>query len=154
MNISLKNFKPFFDCVKLWLINYSHELTGVWPHCLKTVMLIKINKKISPSSEQPEQCILAYKSELPTTSCIAIFHKYCCYINHGSIINKFESIKSLGVCYWYVEIPQCGYMEYGLLYIMFYVLKLIAPLASCSNPLLVCDNQPRSPAFVRLPYWT
>ena len=27
-------------------------------------------------------------------------------------------MKSLGVCYWYVKIPQCGYMEHGLEYIL------------------------------------
>ena len=27
--------------------------------------------------------------------------------------NKFDIIKSLGVYYWYVNIPQCGYMEHG-----------------------------------------
>ena len=32
-------------------------------------------------------------------------------------------MKSLGVYYWYVKIPQCGYMEHGLEYIMFYVKK-------------------------------
>ena len=29
--------------------------------------------------------IPAYKSEQTTAGCIAIFHKYCCYIKHGGI---------------------------------------------------------------------
>ena len=40
----------------------------------------------SPSSEQPEQHILAYKSEQTTAGCIAIFPKHCCYIEYGGII--------------------------------------------------------------------
>ena len=28
--------------------------------------------------------------------------------------NKFESMKSLGVCYWYVKMPRYGYVEFGL----------------------------------------
>ena len=42
-------------------------------------------------------------------------------------------MKSLGVCYWYVKIPQCEYMEHGLEYITFYVQKHMAPLAVCSG---------------------
>ena len=29
--------------------------------------------------------MLAYKSEEPTNGCIAMFHKYCCYMKHGGI---------------------------------------------------------------------
>ena len=32
-------------------------------------------------------------------------------------------MKSFGVCYWYVKIPKCGYMEHGLADITFYVHK-------------------------------
>ena len=32
-------------------------------------------------------------------------------------------MKSLAVCYWYVKLPLCGYMERGLEYITFYVKK-------------------------------
>ena len=35
--------------------------------------------------------------------------------------NKFDSTKSTGTYYWYVKIPQRGYMERGLKYIAFYV---------------------------------
>ena len=43
-------------------------------------------------------------------------------------------MKSMGAYYWYVKIPQCGYMEYGLKYIAFYVQKHIYnTLHSCHN---------------------
>ena len=75
--------------------------------------------------------ISAHKSEQPTAGCIAISHKYCCYIKHGGIITN---LKFLGVCYWYVKMPQCRCVEHGLQYITFYVQKHIAPLAVCSGP--------------------
>ena len=39
-------------------------------------------------------------------------------------------MKSLGVCYWYVKMPQCGCVEHGLAYIALYVQKHIAHLVS------------------------
>ena len=47
--------------------------------------------------------------------------------------NKFDSTKSLGVHYWCVKIPQCGYMEHGLKYITFYVQWTYNTLHSCHN---------------------
>ena len=44
----------------------------------------------SLSGEQPEQRILVHKSEQPTASCIAIFHKYWWYIKHGGIITNLN----------------------------------------------------------------
>ena len=67
--------------------------------------------------------------------------------------NKFHSTKSLGVCYWCVKIPQCGYMEHGSKHITFYVQKHIAALAMCYNPALVRDKQLGAPASVKLVYW-
>ena len=32
-------------------------------------------------------------------------------------------MKSLGVYYWYIKIPQCGYMEHGLTDVKCYVKK-------------------------------
>ena len=43
-------------------------------------------------------------------------------------------MKSLGVYYWYVKIPRCGYVEHGLEYFTFYVQKHIAHSAACSGP--------------------
>ena len=43
-------------------------------------------------------------------------------------------MKSLGVYYRYVKMPQCWYVEYGLEYFSFYVQKHIAHLAACSGP--------------------
>ena len=41
-------------------------------------------------SQQPEQHILAHKSEQPSAGWIAIFHKYCCYIKLGGIITNLN----------------------------------------------------------------
>ena len=65
---------------------------------------------------------------------------------------KFDSPKSLGVCYWCVKIPQHGYMEHGLKHILFYVLKHIVALPMCYNPALVCDKPQGAPASVKLVY--
>ena len=48
--------------------------------------------------------------------------------------NKFDSMKSLGIYYWYVKMPRCGCLEHGLEYLSFYVQKHIADLAACSGP--------------------
>ena len=64
--------------------------------------IVLFHNSFSPSWEQPEQRISAYKSEQPTAGCIIIFHKYKTW----GYYNKFDSIKSLRVCYWYVKIPQ------------------------------------------------
>ena len=66
--------------------------------------------------------------------------------------NKCDSTKSLGVCYWCVRIPQCGYMVHGLKLKAFYVQKHITVLAWCHNPALVCDNPLGAPAYVKLVY--
>ena len=58
-------------------------------------------------------------------------------------------MKSFGVCYWYVKVPQCRYIELGLEYIMFYVQKDMAPLAVCSGTPLVHDKPLGAPALVR-----
>ena len=39
-------------------------------------------------------------------------------------------MESLGVCYWYVTMPQCGCVEPGLASITFYVKKNIAHLVA------------------------
>ena len=43
-------------------------------------------------------------------------------------------MKSLGVYYSYVKMPQSGYVEHGLKHFSFYVQKHIAHLAVCSGP--------------------
>ena len=43
-------------------------------------------------------------------------------------------MKSLGVYYWYVQMPLCGCVEHGAEYITFYAQKYIAHLAACSGP--------------------
>ena len=44
--------------------------------------------------------------------------------------NKFESLKSFRVCYWYVKMPWCGCVEHGLEYITFYVEKTYSCFSS------------------------
>ena len=64
--------------------------------------------------------------------------------------NKFGFMKSLGVYYWYVKMPQCGCVEHGLEYITFYVEKHIEYKAACSGPLLVRNGPLEASAFVKL----
>ena len=66
--------------------------------------------------------------------------------------NKFDSTKSLKVCYWYFRTPQCGWMEHRLKGTQFYVQKRIAPRAICYNPPLVCDKLLEAPTFIRRVY--
>ena len=65
--------------------------------------------------------------------------------------NKFDCMKSLG---YVTKTPQCGYMEHGLEYIMFYVQKHMASLTVCSGLLPVGDRLLGALAFVRFAYWT
>ena len=67
--------------------------------------------------------------------------------------NKFDSMKSLGVCYWCVKIPHRGYMEHVFKHITFYDHKHIAALAMCHNPGLVRDKPLGVPTSVKLVYW-
>ena len=64
--------------------------------------------------------------------------------------NKFDSSKSLVVCYWCVKIPRCGYIEYGLKHISFYVQKEIVAMAMCYNPALVDDKPPKTKVFIAI----
>ena len=43
-------------------------------------------------------------------------------------------MKSFGVYYWYVKMPQWGCVQHGIEYIMFYVQKHIAYLSACPGP--------------------
>ena len=71
----------------------------------------------------------------------------------GGDYNKFASTKSLGVCYWCVQIPQCGYIRHGLKIIMFYVQNHIAVLPMCQNQTLFQDRSLGAPASVKLVYY-
>ena len=55
--------------------------------CCSVMLIVLFHNYFSPSVEQSEQCVLAHKSEQPTAGCIAIFHKYRCYIKHYIITN-------------------------------------------------------------------
>ena len=59
----------------------------------------------------------------------------------------------MGAYYWYVKIPQCGYMEHGFKDIAYYVHKRIVPRAVCYNFPLVRDKPLGAPAFVRRVYF-
>ena len=66
--------------------------------------------------------------------------------------NQFDSPKSLGVCYWYVKIPHCGYMDHELKHISFYVQKRVVAMGMCYNPALVRNKPLGSPASVKWVY--
>ena len=59
-----------------WLVPVYWTLT-IWR------AIVLFHNSFSPSGDQPEQRILACKSEQPTAGCIAMLHKYCCFIVHG-----------------------------------------------------------------------
>ena len=80
------------------------EVNKQWKH----VTIDLFYDSFSSSGEQPEQRILACEPKQPSVNCIAIFHKYCCYIKHGEYYYKIDSIKSLGNCYWYVKYQNVG----------------------------------------------
>ena len=63
--------------------------------------------------------------------------------------NKFYSLKSLMVYYWYVKKPQCGYMEHGLKDIKCHVQKHIAPQSICYNLKLIRNRPLGAPAYCK-----
>ena len=66
------------------------------------------------------------------------------------VLRQIWLYEIIGVCYWCVKIPQCGYMEHGLKHFTFYVKKYIATLAMCYNSSLVRNKPLGAPAFVKL----
>ena len=50
----------------------------------------------------PEERLSAHKPEQPTSGCIAIFLKYCCWIK------QIQIYEIIGSWYWYAEMPRCG----------------------------------------------
>ena len=89
---------------------------------------------------------------LKIAGCIPIFHKYCCYTKRGRITTNLTLRNHLGVCYWCVQIPQCGYMGHGLKLVKFYIQKHIAGLEMCHNLPLAHDKPLGMPASVKLAY--
>ena len=85
-----------------------------------------VSKLFSPSGEEPEQRIYVHKWEQPTADCIAIFHKYCCYIKHRGIITHLNMPDP----YSYVKMPRRGCVEH--------IQKHIAPLVVCSGHTMGC----------------
>ena len=59
-------------------------------------------------------------------------------MKYGAIIRKIYSMTSLEVYYWYVKMPRCGCVWYGLEYFSFY--DSWRPLGA--------------PAFLKLAYWS
>ena len=50
--------------------------------------IVMFHNYISPSGEQPQQCIWTHTPVQITAAYIPIFHKYCCCIKHGSMITN------------------------------------------------------------------
>ena len=68
------------------------------------------------------------------------------------VLQQIWLYEIIGVCYWCVNIPQCGYMEHGFKDIAFRVKKHIAPRAVCYNFSLVHNKPLGAPAYVKLVY--
>ena len=107
----------------------------------------------TPSGEQPEQRILAYTSEQPTVGCIAIYHKYCCYIKHRGIITNLTLLTLGGM----LLICQNTTMRvYGAWIRIYYILCLetYSTLRRLFYPPVVRDKPLEAPPFVKLAYWS
>ena len=113
-------------------------------------LIVPFHNDFPPSGEQAGQHKLAHTLQL-TGGCRAIFHKYCCYTKQGGIITNLNEIWR--AYYWYVKIPQCGYMEHGLKDIAFYVQKHIRTRAVCHNFLCFATSHLGAPASVRRVYY-
>ena len=116
-----RSILPYDITRPLWIKRlYFNFDFSVFIHLLKLIIVL-FHNHISNISEQHSQLTLVHKSQQPTTDCLAIFHKYCCYIKHGGIVRNLTLMKTLGVYNWYVKMPQCGYVVHGLKHIIFYV---------------------------------
>ena len=58
--------------------------------------MVLFHNYFSPAGEQPEQSILAHKSEQPTAGWIGIFHKYFCYMKHVGIVTNLILLNPYG----------------------------------------------------------
>ena len=74
-------------------------------------------------------------AEQSTASFITIFHKYCFSYKVLGYYNKFDSMKSVGVYYWYVKMTRCGCVRHGIGYFSYYVKKTYSALGCLYCPL-------------------
>ena len=95
-NFSLQNLAHVMIFALPWQVQ-KFVMIGLVKILLHLNTIVLFHNSFCPSSEQPKQHILAYKSEQSTASCIAIFHKYCCYIKHGGIITNLTLWNPWGV---------------------------------------------------------
>ena len=114
-------------------------------------VIVLFHNSFSPSGEQPEQRILAYKSEQPTAGCIVIFHKYYCYIKYGGIITNLTMKSLVG---WLLIGQSTTMWVYGAWIRLYYVLCLKTysktPLGALFWTPLVHNRLLGVPVFVRL----
>ena len=108
------------------------------PPLLSSHSMVLLHNDISPSGGHPEQ-------RISNISQILLVNK------NMRILQQIWFPEIPGVYYWYIKIPQYGYIEHGL-DVTFYVQKLTAPRVICYNPLLVHNKTLEAPAFVRLVY--
>ena len=111
-----------------------------------------VSQLFFPIDEQHEQHILAHKSQEPMACCRVIFHKYCCYINHECIITNWSLYEILGGIFLLCQNTTMRVYGAWIRIYCFYVQKHKAPLAVCSNLLLVHEKPLGLTTFVRLTY--
>ena len=107
-----------------------------------------VTQLFSHSDEQPKQRILAHMADNPLPVYSNISQILLLYLTRYH--NKFDSMKSLGVCYCYVKIPHFGYIKHRSEHITCYVKKHMALLGVCSGHPLVHDQPLGTPAFPRV----
>ena len=139
---------PCILCQRYTDIKFSHcdkfHLFAQFLTAESIPVIVLFQNYLSPRGEQPER---------PTAGSTAICHKYCCYTKMGVLYQIRIYEKTLGyVTVCYINVPRCGCVEHGLVYITFYVQKHITPWMICSGPSLVRDGPLGTPAFVLLSY--
>ena len=114
----------------IWCLNTEKRL--VW---YGNTHVSLFHNSFSHTSKQPEQHILAHKPEQPTAGCIAIFHKYCCYIKHGGIITNLILWNPWGYVIDMVKYRIAGkwIMDYNIITFYHYIQKHMVSLAVCSG---------------------
>ena len=74
-------------------------------------------------------------------------------IQNLGVLKQIWPTKSMGAYFWYVKIPQCGWMEHGLKDIVFFVQNHITLCTVVITSLLVRDKPLGVPASVKRVYW-
>ena len=105
-----------------------------------------VSKLFFPSSDQPNNVYQLISQIKTTVGCIAIFHKYCCYIKHSGIITNLILGGILLIC-------QYNKMRIYGAWIRIYFVLCSKTYNTFRNLFLSCANLRQTPSFVRLAFY-